>query len=97
MEQKFVTIAVLVCVLVAFVHSAPQLKNRGSRQFQANPFLANPQQPQAQPQQQFHQQPQQQFQQQPRAQVQDPERQSRFLTVSDSFHQDPDTKEYNFE
>lgn len=47
MDQKSVTIAVLVCVLVAFVHSAPQLKNRGSNQFQAK---SQPQQFQPQPQ-----------------------------------------------
>lgn len=93
MEQKFVTIAILVCVLVAFVHSAPQLRNRGSRQlrqFQANAFQAKPQQQQ----QQF--QPQPQVHAQPRAQVQDPERQSRFLVVQDDFHQEPNG-EYNFE
>lgn len=87
MEQKFVTIAILVCVFVAFVHSAPQLRSRNSRQFQNNAF-------QAKPQQQF--QPQPQVAPQPRAQVQDPERQSRFLVVTDNFHQEPNG-EYNFE
>lgn len=50
---------------------------------------------------QFNRTPQQ-YQPQPHAQAQahahapEPERQSRFLTVSDSFHQDPNG-EYNFE
>lgn len=73
-----------MCVLVAFVHSAPQLKNRGSRQ-NYNAFQPQPQ-PQHQPQ----------FTSQPRAQVADPERQSRFLVVDDTFHQEPNG-EYAFE
>lgn len=44
--------------------------------------------------QQFNQ-PKQALQAQPRSQ--DPERQSRFLVVSEKFNQDPATKEYNFE
>lgn len=83
MGHKFVTVAVLVCVLVAIVHSAPQLKNRGSRGFQNNAFQP---QPQAQPQ----------LTSQPRAQQPDPERQSRFLVVDDTFHQEPNG-EYAFE
>lgn len=85
MGHKFVTIAVVVCVLVAFVHSAPQLKNRGSRPFQNNAFQPQPQ-AQAQPQ----------FTSQPRSQAPDSERQSRFLVVDDTFHQEANG-EYAFE
>lgn len=82
MAQKFIAIAGVVCVLIAFVQSSPQL--RGQQQFQQQHF-----QPQ-QFQQQQHSQPQQ-------FHAQEPERQSRFLVVQDQFHQDPDTKEYNFQ
>lgn len=79
MAQKFVLVAAVVCVLAAFVHSAPQFQNqnklRGTQQFN---------------------QPQQALQAQP-IRSQDPERQSRFLVVSEKFNQDPATKEYNFE
>lgn len=87
MGHKFVTIAVLVCVMVAYVHSAPQLKNRGSRQYQNNAFQPQPQQPQ------FTSQPRPV---QPQPHAVDPERQSRFLVVNDEFHQEPNG-EYNFE
>lgn len=78
MAQKLVVVAAFVCVLAAFVHSAPQFQNQ-------NQFRGTPQ---------FNQ-PKQALQAQPRSQ--DPERQSRFLVVSDTFNQDPATKEYNFE
>lgn len=82
MAQKFISIAVTVCVLAAFVQSAPQFNNRAPQKFgQFNNFQA-PAQAQIQPQ--------------ARAQVQDPERQSRFLVVDDKFHKDP-SGEYNFE
>lgn len=91
MGHKFVTVAVVVCVLVAIVHSAPQLKNRGSRQNQYNAF-----QPQPQAQARAPAQAQPQYNAQPRSQAADPERQSRFLVVDDTFHQEPNG-EYAFE
>lgn len=81
MAQRFIALAVVVCVLAAFVHSAPQFG--GQQQYNQNPFL----QPQQKLQPQF--QPQQ-------YQAQEPERQSRFLVVQDQFHQEPNG-EYNFE
>lgn len=50
MAQKFIAIAVVVCVLAAFVHAAPQFNNRGAKQFnQQAQFAAQPK-PQFQPQ-----------------------------------------------
>lgn len=104
MAQKFIAVAVSVCMLVAFVQSAPQIRsNRGTQRFQPQTFQPQTFQPQQFQQQQF--QPQQpQFQarsqlQHPQFQAQsaDPEKQSRFLVVDEKFEQNPDTKEYNFE
>lgn len=82
MAQNFVVVAACVCVLAAVVQSAPQ-------QYHQNPFL--------QPQQQ-NQFQRQQFQPQPQPQnTHEPERQSRFHVIEDNFHQNPETKEYNFE
>lgn len=98
MEQKFVTIAILVCGLVAFVHSAPQLRNRSSRPA-ANGFQNQPQQQY----QQFQAQPQAHHAPAPQARAParlqssgEDSRESRFLVVQDDFHQEPNG-EYNFE
>lgn len=80
MAQKLITFAAVVCVLVAFVQSAPQLQGQRFQQQQFQPQQFQPQQFQPQ---QFR--------------AQEPERQSRFLVVQDEFHQDPETKEYNFQ
>ncbi|XP_031626649.1 larval cuticle protein 1-like [Contarinia nasturtii] len=88
MVQKFIAVAVCVCVVAAFVQSAPQnaRPNRGTQRFQdKQTFQA---QPQFQAQQPFQAQS---------AHAQDPERQSRFLVVDEKFEQNPDTKEYNFD
>lgn len=84
MAQKFVAIAFAVCVLVAFVQSAPQFNNRGAQTFRGTPAqqFNNFQQPKPQPL--------------PQARAVDPERQSRFLVVDDKFNKDPNG-EYQFE
>lgn len=73
MAQQFIAVAAFVCVLAAFVQSAPQSQFGAQRQY-------NQYQPQ-----QFQQQ--QQFQ--APVHVPEPERQSRFLVAEDQFHQDP--------
>lgn len=83
MAQKFITVAAVLCVLVAYVQSMPQ--------FQNNPFLNGQK---LQPQQ--YQPQQKQFQPQS-FHAEQPQQQSRFLVVDDKFHQNPETKEYNFE
>lgn len=90
MAQKFITIAIAVCVLVAFVQSAPQFNNRGAQTFRGTNQLARA------PAQQFNNFQQPQPQPLPQARSVDPERQSRFLVVDEKFNKDP-SGEYAFE
>lgn len=95
MAQKFIALAVVVCVLAAFVQSAPQFNTRGQQRFgQFNSFQA--QTPAQTPAQAQYRAPTQAPVQQQQYRAQDPERQSRFLVVDDKFHKDP-SGEYNFE
>lgn len=91
MAQKFIALAVVVCVLAAFVQSAPQFNTRGQQRFgQFNSFQARAQTPAPAPAPAVAV-----AQVQPQYRSQDPERQSRFLVVDEKFNKDP-SGEYNF-